>query len=54
MTLLARSWPEWTVFRVFGLLIARSWSREELEALGAVSALSSSWQARCEKLLLQR
>lgn len=54
MTLLARPWPEWTVYRVFGLLIARSCNRAELQALGFVSALSSSWQARREKLLLQR
>ncbi len=53
MTLLARPWPEWTVLRVFGLLIARDYSRRELETLGAVSALSSSWQNRREKLLGQ-
>ncbi|GGC08616.1 molybdenum cofactor sulfurase [Novosphingobium endophyticum] len=53
MRLVARPWPEWTVRRVFGLLIAgdHKRDREGLEALGAVAALAEPWRARRAKLL---
>jgi MOSC domain-containing protein YiiM len=53
MALVSRPWPEWTVLRVFGLLIAgdHKRDREGLEALGEVSALAEPWRRRREKLL---
>ncbi|TCM18961.1 MOSC domain-containing protein YiiM [Novosphingobium sp. PhB165] len=53
MELVARPWPEWSVQRVFGLLIAGDHKRdpEGLEALGEVSALAAPWVRRRAKLL---
>lgn len=53
MELVARPFPEWSVARVFGLLIAGDHKRDRagLEALGAVSALAGPWARRREKLL---
>lgn len=53
MHLLERPYPEWTVARTFGLLIAgdHKRDREGLEALGALDVLAAPWKARREKLL---
>lgn len=53
MELLARPWPEWSVKRVFGLLIAgdHKKDREGLEALGEVAELATPWKRRRAKLL---
>ena len=53
MELITRPYPEWTVLRTFGLLIAgdHKRDREGLEALGVVAALAAPWRARREKLL---
>lgn len=53
MTLIARPWPEWTVLRVFGLLIAGDHKEDRvgLEALGDVAALAEPWRKRRDKLL---
>lgn len=53
LTLVSRPWPEWTVARVFGLLIAgdHKQDREGLEALGEVAVLADPWRMRREMLL---
>ncbi|KPH60612.1 MOSC domain-containing protein [Novosphingobium sp. ST904] len=53
MVLEERPWPEWTVRRVFGLLIAgdHKKDRESLEALGEVATLATPWIRRRAKLL---
>ncbi|WP_260924781.1 MOSC domain-containing protein [Novosphingobium sp. 9] len=53
MTLVARPCPDWSVARVFGLLIAgdHKTDRAGLEALGAVSMLAEPWKRRRVKLL---
>lgn len=56
MSLTARPWPEWSVRRVFGLLIAGDHKRapSALEALGEVTTLAETWRRRREKLLQAR
>ncbi|QDK31222.1 MOSC domain-containing protein [Sphingomonas sp. IC081] len=53
MELAARPWPEWSVKRVFGLLIAGDYKqdREGLEALGEVAQLAAPWKRRRAKLM---
>ncbi|MYL97590.1 MOSC domain-containing protein [Novosphingobium sp. FGD1] len=53
MGLVDRPFPDWSVARVFGLLIAgdHRQDRAALEALGEVSALAAPWMRRREKLL---
>jgi MOSC domain-containing protein YiiM len=53
LELLDRPFADWSVRRVFGLLIAGDHKRdcEGLEALGAVSALAEPWIRRRAKLL---
>lgn len=53
MELVARPWPDWSVKRVFGLLIAgdHKKDREGLEALREVAELAASWKRRRAKLL---
>lgn len=53
MTLVARPFPDWSVRRVFGLLIAGDHKRDRpgLEALGVVTALAAPWIRRRDKLL---
>lgn len=53
MELIDRPFPEWTVRRVFGLLIAGEHKRdpEGLVALGQVTALAEPWIKRRGKLL---
>lgn len=53
MDLVERPWPQWTVLRVFGLLIAGDHKRDRdgMEALGEVAALAEPWRQRREKLL---
>lgn len=53
LDLLDRPLPDWTVERVFALLIAGAGKRDPaaLRALAAMDALSASWRARAEKLL---
>lgn len=53
MDLLSRPYPDWSVARTFGLLIAGDHRRDPggLEALGAVAALAAPWQDRRLKLL---
>ena len=53
MALAARPWPDWSVRRVFGLLIAGEYKQDRagLEALGEVSELAAPWQLRRAKLL---
>jgi MOSC domain-containing protein YiiM len=51
--LVDRPFPDWSVARVFGLLIAgdHKRDRESLEALGEVSGLAQNWARRREALL---
>ncbi|WP_156842662.1 MOSC domain-containing protein [Novosphingobium aquimarinum] len=53
LDLVERPWPDWTVARVFGLLIAGDHKRDRagLEALGAVAALAEPWAKRRAALL---
>lgn len=53
LTLVSRPYPEWTVLRVFGLLIAgdHKKDRQGLELLGEVAALAEPWRQRREKLI---
>ena len=53
MILEERRWPQWTIARVFGLLIAgdHKTDRAGLAALGEVAALAEPWQRRRAKLL---
>ncbi|QSR16462.1 MOSC domain-containing protein [Novosphingobium sp. KA1] len=53
MELAARPWPEWSVKRVFSLLIAgdHKQDREGLEALGEVAQLATPWKRRRAKLM---
>lgn len=53
MVLVDRPFPQWSVLRVFGLLIAgdHRTDRAGLEALGEVSALAAPWQGRRHQLL---
>lgn len=53
LELLARPYPQWTVARVFGLLIAGDHKRDPdgLQALGAVGSLAEPWKLRRAKLL---
>lgn len=53
LALVDRPFPDWSVRRVFGLVIAggHKADRAGLEALGAVSPLAGTWQRRREKLL---
>ena len=53
LVLVERPYPEWSVLRVFGLLIAgeHRHDRPGLEALGSVVALAEPWMRRREKLL---
>lgn len=53
LVLLERYWPEWTVQRVFRLLIGGKASRDHasLDALQEVSVLAENWKARLAKLL---
>ncbi|SFG11815.1 MOSC domain-containing protein YiiM [Novosphingobium sp. CF614] len=53
MELVARPYPEWTVLRTFGLLIAgdHKHDRAGLEALGEVPVLAEPWRRRRQKLL---
>nr|WP_236549195.1 MULTISPECIES: MOSC domain-containing protein [Novosphingobium] len=53
MVLAERPYPDWTVQRVFGLLIAgdHKKDREGLEALGEVATLAAPWIRRRAKLL---
>ncbi|GGZ12172.1 molybdenum cofactor sulfurase [Novosphingobium colocasiae] len=48
LELVDRQWPDWTVRRVFGLLIAGDHKRDRagLEALGEVTALAEPWARR--------
>lgn len=56
LALVERPWPQWTVLRVFGLLIAgdHKQDRAGLEALGEVPQLAQPWRLRREKLLSGR
>jgi len=53
LRLVERPLPEWSVERVFHLLIGGAGKREPdaLRALAAMDALATSWRARAEKLL---
>ena len=53
LTLVDRPMPEWTVERVFGLLIGGEGKREPaaLRKLSAMDALATTWRTRAEKLL---
>lgn len=53
LELIERPLPEWSVERVFALLIGGAGRREPdaLRALAAMDALASSWRARAVKLL---
>lgn len=53
MELVERPWPEWSVRRVFGLLVAgdHKTDRASLEALGAVDQLAEAWRVRRAQLL---
>ncbi|KTE26504.1 MULTISPECIES: MOSC domain-containing protein [unclassified Sphingopyxis] len=53
LALVERPLPEWSVERVFHLLVGGAGKREpeELRALAAMDALATSWRARAEKLL---
>jgi len=53
MELVGRPWPQWTVARVFGLLIAgdHKSDRAGLEALGEVEQLAEAWKTRHRQLL---
>ena len=53
LELVARPNPDWSVRRVFGLLIAGEHKKDPagLQALGEVSALAESWQRRRARLL---
>ncbi len=53
LALVERPLPEWSVERVFHLLIGGAGKREPeaLRALAAMDALATSWRARAEKLL---
>ncbi|MEO1167355.1 MAG: MOSC domain-containing protein [Pseudomonadota bacterium] len=52
LELLDRPCPEWTVDRVFGLLVAGDAKRDPaaVEALAALSVLGQSWRAKAKKL----
>jgi len=53
LALVERPQPEWSVDRVFHLLIGGAGKREPeaLRALAAMDALATTWRARAEKLL---
>jgi MOSC domain-containing protein YiiM len=53
LELVDRPLPEWSVERVFHLLVGGAGKREPeaLRALAAMDALATSWRARAEKLL---
>ncbi|WP_422060582.1 MOSC domain-containing protein [Sphingopyxis sp.] len=53
LELVERPLPEWSVERVFGLLIGGDGKREPdaLRELAAMDVLATSWRARAEKLL---
>lgn len=53
LDLVERPLPDWTVERVFGLLIAGAGKREPaaLRALAAMDELAGTWRVRAEKLL---
>ena len=53
LTLVDRPMPEWTVERVFGLLIGGEGKREPaaLRELSAMDALATTWRTRAQKLL---
>ncbi len=53
LALVERPLPEWSVERVFHLLVGGAGKREPeaLRALAAMDALATSWRARAEKLL---
>lgn len=53
LALVERPLPEWSVERVFHLLIGGAGKREPeaLRALAAMDSLATSWRARAEKLL---
>lgn len=53
LQLVERPWPQWTVRRVFGLLIAGDHKRDRagLEALAEVTALAEPWALRQAALL---
>jgi len=53
LELLDRPWPDWTVERTFGLLVAgdHKQDREGLEALGEVTVLAEPWAKRRAMLL---
>lgn len=53
LELVERPLPEWSVERVFALLIGGGGKREPeaLRALAAMDALATTWRARAEKLL---
>lgn len=53
LELVERAYPQWSVARVFSLLIAGGYKadRAGLEALGAVTPLAEAWSRRREKLL---
>ncbi|MCJ2184494.1 MOSC domain-containing protein [Novosphingobium sp. 1949] len=51
--LVERPWPQWSVARVFGLLIAGDHKRDPagLDALGELAPLAEAWRKRRAKLL---
>lgn len=53
LELVDRPFPDWSVARVFGLLVGgdHKRDRDSLEALGAVSVLAESWVRRRQALL---
>lgn len=53
LDLVERPWPQWTIARVFGLLVAgdHKKDREGLEALGEVTTLAEPWAKRRAALL---
>lgn len=53
LELVERPWPEWSVERVFGLLIGGAGKREPdaLRALGVMEQLATTWRVRAGKLL---
>ncbi len=53
LKLVDRPFPDWTVARVFGLLVGgdHKRDRDSLEALGAVDVLAQSWAARRQAML---
>lgn len=53
LQLIERPYPDWSVSRTFGLLIAGDHKRDRdgLDALGQVAALAKPWKARRAKLL---